>query len=290
MNGSAASHARLTVLAGIAATQITLLIRGGVPAFAIMAGITWIGGGLFLVEREQEGQPPPLAALSLPQLLVGLAALLWALLVLSNTARLYDPLLHLVPLAALVGLALLSGVRWGSPTLLLMLCCGLLLPAQVLINRFLPTQPLAVATARTVSQGLWLVGRPALAMGDRIVMADQVLVVDASCTGVNTLSLCLAAMLLLAVLLPLPALRRHRLPGSLLLAATTMLLAFTVNAVRVFVLALTQQERSPAWYGALTHFDFWHDGTGSHLFSLLAMGLVIGLYVLLLEGSLAARP
>ncbi len=284
-----ASHARLALLVGMAAAQTTLLIRGGVPAFAIMAGITWIGGGLLLFEREQEGQPPPLAALSLHQLLVGLAALLWVLLVLSNAGRLYDPLLHLVPLAALVGLALLSGVLWRSPTLLLMLCCGLLLPAQVLINRFLPTQPLAVATARTVAQGLWLAGRPALAMGDRIVMTDQVLLVDASCTGVNTLSLCLAAMLLLAVLLPLPALRRHRVPGALLLATATMVLAFLVNAVRVFVLALTQQERSSAWYGALTHFDFWHDGSGSHLFSMAAMGLVIGLYMMLLEATLAAR-
>jgi exosortase/archaeosortase family protein len=263
MTSRAASSARLTLLAALAAAQLTLLIRGGVAGFAIMAGLSWIGGGLLLFEREEEAQPPPLEALPLRQLLPGLLSLLWALLVLSFVGRLYDPLLHLVPLAALPGLALLSGVGWRSRTLALLLCCALLLPAQVLINRFLPTEPLAVATARGVAQVLWLAGKAAVAEGDRILMPEQVLLVDASCTGVNTLSLCLATGLLLALLIPHPLLRRHPGPGALLLALPTAGLAFSVNLVRIVLLALTEQERNPAWWGALTHFDFWHDGAGS---------------------------
>ncbi|MEX1316242.1 MAG: archaeosortase/exosortase family protein [Synechococcaceae cyanobacterium] len=291
MTRSSASLARLTLLAALAASQLTLLVRAGMGAFAIMAALSWLGGGVLLAEREEQGGDLELASIPRRRLVPAYLLLLWALLVLSLAARLYDPLLHLLPLAALLGLGLALGARWRSRLVFELTLIALLLPAQVLINRFLPTAQLAAVTAWVSAFLLWLVGQPAFPDGDRIVMQHQVLVVDASCTGVNTLALCLAAILLLALLIPPPPWRCGRGATVAVMAALALLLAFAVNAVRVTILGLTSSDPPQAWYGPLVSFDFWHDGGGSHLFSLLAMGLVCGLYVLALELALrSARP
>jgi exosortase/archaeosortase family protein len=62
-----------------------------------------------------------------------------------------------------------------------------------------------------------------------------------------------------------------------------MVAAFVVNAVRVALLGLTGQAPDASGLAQLTSFDFWHDGTGSHVFSLAAMLIVCGAYVLALE-------
>lgn len=286
MTRSPASLARLTLLAGLAASQLTLLMRAGMGAFAIMSSLSWLGGGLLLIEREDRGEAPELALIPRRRLVPAYGLLLWALLVLSLAARLYDPLLHLLPLAALLGLALAVGARWRSRLMFEVTVIALLLPAQVLVNRFLPTAQLAAGTASLSAFLLWLLGEPAFPEGDRIVMQHQMLVVDASCTGVNTLALCLAATLLLALLIPPPPWRLGRALTLAIMGALALILAFLVNAVRVAILGLTTSEPPEAWYGPLVSFEFWHDGGGSHLFSLLAMGLVCGFYVLMLEMAL----
>lgn len=294
MTRSSDSLARLTLLGALAATQLTLLSRAELAAFAIMAALSWLGGGLLLLEREEQVELPSLQMLPRRRFLPGLLLLLWALLVLSFSARLYDPLLLLVPLSVLMGLSLLAGAGWRSRLMRELVALAALLPAQVLINRFLPTGFLAHATARLSALLLWLLGRSAFAESDRIVLPEQVMRVDASCTGVNTLSLCLAAALLLALLLPLPRRFGPRALQLGVLAVLSLSVAFLVNAVRVALLGLTSQDPAAAWYGPLTSFAFWHDGIGSHVFSLLAMALVCGLYVLALEiglrSSLGQRP
>ncbi|WP_094554077.1 archaeosortase/exosortase family protein [Synechococcus sp. 1G10] len=291
MNRQPASLARLTLLAGLASTQLTLLMRAGMAPFAIMASLSWLGGGLLLVEQEDKDDVLELGRILRRRLFPGVLLLLWALLVLSFAARLYDPLLHLVPVASLLGLALALGARWRSRLVLELTVIALLLPAQVLINRFLPTAQLAAVTAWVSAFLLWLVGQPALSEGDRIVMQEQILVVDASCTGVNTMALCLAATLLLVLLIPPPSWRWGRSATVAIMAMLALVLAFAVNAIRVALLGLTTHDPPKAWYGSLMSFDFWHDGGGSNLFSLTAMGLVCGLYVLALEVALRrSRP
>lgn len=294
MTRTPAALARLTLLAGIAAGQLTLLVRAGVAAFAIMAALSWLGGALLLLDREEEGLCPAPAAIPWPRFLLATALLVWALLVLSLAGRLYDPLLHLLPLAVLPALGVMAGARLRSGLMATLLLIAALLPAQVLLNRFLPTDPLAVATARFAAPLLTLLGSPSFPDGHRIVMSDQVLLVDASCTGVNTMSLCLAATVLLVVLLPLPFRAgrgplRSALPGAALLGGFALVAAFVVNGVRVALLGLTHQDPDATGIAQLGSFDFWHDGTGSHVFSLAAMLIVCGAYLLGLEIQLRRR-
>jgi exosortase/archaeosortase family protein len=223
-------------------------------------------------------------------------ALVWALLVLSFSARLYDPLLHLVPLVVVLGMAALASSGSAAscrqdPLGWQLAVIGLLLPAQVLINRFLPTGFLAAATASVSAALLWMIGVPAYAQGNRIVMLDQVFAVDASCTGVNTISLCLATAVLLVLLLPPPGIvgLRTKAGSLLVLSGLALVFAFLVNVARVALLGLTSANPGPGAFAALRGFAFWHDGGGSHLFSLFSMCLVVGAYVLAQETGLRKR-
>lgn len=280
--------ARLTLLAGLAATQLTLVVRAGVMDAAIMAALCWIGGGLLLSEWELERQAPPLARIPWSRFGPGLLLVGWCLLVLTGAARLHDPLFWLVPAAALPGLGWLAGAPWRSALMARLGVIGLLLPAQGLFNAVVPTGLLALVTARLSALVLWLVGRPAFADGPRIVMDGQVLLVDASCTGRTTLGFCLATLVLLGLLFPLPFRRRARpLLAALLVAVPVTVLL--LNALRIALLAFMEQDPGPGLLSSLRSFAFWHGGPGAQLFSLLASGLVCGLYLLLLEVDLRRR-
>lgn len=282
--GFSAAWARLTLLTALAATQLTLAVRAGVGDFAIMAGLSWLGGALLLLEREQGGEVPPAARLPAGRFAAGVLLLLWALLVLSRAGRLYDPLFWVLPLAVLPGLALLAGVAWRSRLLAQLLLIAALLPAQGLFNALWPVEPLARLTARITALLLWLIGRSAYADGPAVVLNDQVLLVDATCTGHSTLSFCLATLALLLLLLPL---RRPRLLA--VLAPTLLLAVFLLNAVRIALLAYTVPDPGPAWWQAGRGFEFWHSGPGAQLFALLASGLICAVYVALQEWELRRR-
>ncbi|MCT0225934.1 exosortase/archaeosortase family protein [Synechococcus sp. CS-1328] len=279
--------ARLALLAGLASSQITLAGRAGVPDFTIMAALPWLAGATLLIEQDEQSNVPALAAIPASRWWAGVLAVLWCLLVLSFAGRLYDPLFWLVPLVALIGLALLVGLSWGAPVLRQLAVLGLLLPAQGMVNLLLPVEPLALATARISAQLLWLVGQPAFAEGNQIVMSAQVLLVDGTCTGRSTLSFCLASLVTLLILLPLP--RRGRWIGVVALIMVTTIGVFLINGIRIALLAFTVEDPGPGLLAALRGFAFWHGGVGAQLFSLLAGSLVCGAYLLLLEWHLRRR-
>ncbi|MEO1002573.1 MAG: archaeosortase/exosortase family protein [Cyanobacteria bacterium J06638_7] len=282
--------ARLALLAGLAASQLTLAARGGVADFTIMAALSWLAGAILLLEREEGGTVLGSAAVPAGRWWAAVLALLWCLLVLSFAGRLHDPLFWLLPLLALPALALLGGSGWRAPLLGQLVVLGLLLPAQGLFNLAVPVAPLARLTARVSAQLLWLLGQPAFAQQDRIVMTTQVLVVDGSCTGRSTLAFSLATLVALVILLPLPRSGRGggggRAGSIAVLALLTLAGVFLLNGVRIALLAFTQRDPQPAPLAVLRDFDFWHSGAGAQLFSLAASALVCGLYVLQLEWRL----
>lgn len=281
---SSPAWVRLTLLIALASAQLTLAARGGQGAFVIMALLPWLGGAVLLIERGQV-QPSAKAADVGPLATgLGLVLLFWSLLVLSFAARLYDPLLAFIPLAALPALALLGGLSLREPLVREVAAIGALLPAQVLINVLLPVEPLARLTAKLSALLLWMLGRPAFAESNRIVLPDQILLVDASCTGRTTLAFCLATAALLLVLLPLPALpsslrRRQRSLLLVLFALGSLLGVVLLNSVRITLLAFTSQRTPAGFLETLRSFSFWHDGHGAQLFSLLASAIVCAGYV-----------
>lgn len=270
----------LLLLAALAATQLTLLARAGAGpgTYTIASALAWMGGGLLLFERGQaEGLPPPPPRLLLP----GLLLLLWCLLVLSFAARLVDPLLYVLPLAALLGLALVAGVPPASGLFRSLGLIGLLTPAQWFSHALVPTGFLAGLTAQMAAFLLWLGGQTAVAQGILIRLPGRTLAVGQNCTAVIAMGLCLAAVVVFALLFP-----AHSLGLNLALAAGALLIAFLVNALRVALLGFTLFKPGPGWWDQVRSFDFWHGGLGSNLFSLLAMGGTCALYMASLEWKL----
>lgn len=277
-------HQALTLLACLAASQLTLMLRSspGAGDYALMAALVWLTGGLLLLDRHEHGAvPPPPSRL---RFALGFPLVLWCLLVLSFSARLYDPLLHALPLAGLLGLALVDGVGLRDPLLRQLGLLGLLPPLMVLHHAFGPSGLIAPATAQGSAFLIWLTGMPAVAEGIIVHLPHKGLEIGAGCTGLNTISLCLAAVVAFALLFPVFSLRRN-----LALAAAALVLALAINTVRVALLAFTTTTPPEGPLGHWRSFDFWHTGGGSHLFSLLAMAGVTGLYTLSLLALLRQR-
>ncbi len=293
MRWSGESKVRLTLLVALASSQLSLLVRADQVGFAIMSALAWMGGGLLLLEREEGGQAVPLSQVPRRRFLLSAALLFWALLVLSFSARLYDPLLLVLPLVVLPALGSLAGMAWFSSALGTQILIGLLPVVQVIINRYLPTAGLARSTAQLSAFLLWLLGTPAISEGPNIIVPGRVLRVDASCTGVTVLALCLAASLMLALVLPPPPLAGRSRRGSLTLVLATLgtvalITAFLVNALRVTLLAFTDFTPGLTGFSRIRSFGFWHEGIGSHLFSFVAITIVCTVYVVFLELTCSA--
>lgn len=256
---------------GIASAQLTLLFRGGHVGTAIGASLIWMAGAVLLSDlHETSLQRRSEASKLRPVQRAAIAVLTWCLLVLSFPARLYDPLLLLLPLAALPAVALLIGSPLRHRAMRDLLTIGMLLPLQSVLVARVPTVPIVTSTARLSCLVLNGIGRSCEARGDVIVMAEQVVRVAPPCAGVETLVLAFTSSLVFLVLFPIrrPALR------VMALISASIAAAYLLNAVRVAILALSSKQCDKHWWSLWCGFDFWHDGNGSHLFSLLAVSAV----------------
>jgi exosortase/archaeosortase family protein len=276
------SWLRLLLISGLASAQLTLYWRTGnanIEAFSIMAAVSWIGATMLLLGLEEQQASLPLVQIPWTRFWLGVLLVVWCLNVLSFAAQFYDPLLHGVPLMAGVGVALLAGVRLRSRLMLELAVIGALLPLQVLANRFLPSDWLASSTAQASAALLWLAGTPAVAQGHEVSLADKTLLVGASCTGLNTLMLVIAALLMVQLISGIGQQRWWRAWLRWFLAlGLALVAAWAINACRVCLLAWMDPAEPQQWWQQLRSFDFWHEGWGSHLFSLVAM--VLGLQCL----------
>lgn len=264
----------LLLPAAIAAAQLTLLFRAGQGAgdFQVISLLVWFCAGTLWLEKQFESAEPRwrgLAPLALPPLA-------WSLLVLSRPTTVYDPLLNAVPLATLLGLALLQRNGLGRRMVLL----GLLPLLHYALTGLIATEPLEALTAAVSGFLLWICGQTVVSSGNQLLLPDRVVEVAVGCTSLNAQSLGLATVIsLLALNGPLPIER------LLMLLLSSPLLAFLINTIRVAVLALTTIAKGAAAPEALASFDFWHVGAGSNLFSLLLVMLLFGVEHLLRSGE-----
>lgn len=261
----------LVALSAIATAQTTLCWRADVLALAIPSCLAWMFGLLVLDEAFQRPWASPGAAAPspLPFRLLGGALLLWCLAVLTLASQFYDPLQQFLPLAALLGTAL---VCWGPGRrrlLLLLATYGALVPLQVWGVPYLPDglyRWVGVATARTAGLGLSLIGRFGASDGIYLALPERTVAVAGTCTGLTVLALCLATVLCFQITFRL--FRPLKLAAVLLASAGA---CFLVNSGRVALLALTDRRCDGVDRLFWCQLHFWHDGLGSLLFSLLAV-------------------
>ncbi|MEB3319782.1 MAG: archaeosortase/exosortase family protein [Cyanobium sp.] len=264
--------ALLLLPSAIAAAQLSLLWRAGQGAsdFQVISLLVWFCAGVLWLEQLAAARDGGHRWRRWAPL--GLLPLIWSLLVISRPYTVYDPLLNAVPLTTLLGMVLL--LRGGPSRNYLLL--GLLPLLHYGLIGLIATEPLEAFTASVSGFLLWLAGTSVVVQGNQLLLPGRVVEVAMGCTSLNAQSLGLSTVIaLLALNGPLPP------PRLLLLLGASPLLAFSVNATRVAVLALTSGQRDPHLAPSLTGFDYWHSGAGSSLFSVVLVLLLFGVEHLL---------
>jgi cyanoexosortase A len=167
------------------------------------------------------------------------------------------------PFIAALGLGLLSsGFRglkqyWRELTIVFFLG----IPEVILW----PVIDIAAFTAKYATLVLWYLGFDASWQGINVVLPTGAVEVNRGCSGSTSIFYLSGLAVLFLLMFPLSGLKRFFVP------LVAVLLAFVINGFRVALMAIL------AAAGDKAALDYWHIGSGSHIFSLISV-LVFGVF------------
>jgi cyanoexosortase A len=201
----------------------------------------------------------------------GLGVLLIAFVLLRSLGKSSNAFLLLSPLVGGVGVALLGagfyGLRQFRQELLILFFLGV--PKAIVPLLVDPT----AATANFSALMLWYLGFQVRQDGLNIYLPTGAVEVYQRCSGIEGIAHLLSLSGLFLMMFPVGWGLRVALP---ILAAV---IAFVVNGLRVALMAYLVAAGQPE------AFDYWHDGTGSLIFSIIAVLLFGAIAFLLLRLS-----
>ena len=262
------------LLALLVATQNSAVFHTSQSAnVTVLAVMIW-GGALICIEDQLDDLVPHPGLIGL---LVGSILLLW---VLARSAVIlhWDGLIFmLAPLGglalSLLCLPLRKFGRFRDP-----LFCLLLLPSFALLMRVLPEEPLSLLTARGAGFWLSILGLDVVVEGRSVMLPGGGVQVLAACNGLDMMAqiLCVGLIFMLAF-------RIRSWFSRFLLFAAAPAIGLVCNTIRIAILAgcasVGQGKGSPL-------FTFFHDETGSLVFSGISVFVYGLLYLNLLEREL----
>lgn len=267
----------LLLAAAVALQNMAVFHTSQSPTSTVFAVLIW-GGALICMEDQLESlEPEPVLA----GLLLGTGLLLW---VMARTAIIlhWDGILFaLAPLAGLA-LALLCRPLGGITQFRDSLLCLMLLPLFALLMRFLPEEPISLATASISGMWLSILGLPVMVSGRSVMLEGGGVQVLGPCNGLDMMAqiFCVAVIFLLAF--PI----RSNLSRLLLLSAAP-LIGMVCNTLRIALLAVIAGSGRGAGDGL---FEFFHKDAGSLIFSGVGVFVFGVLYMRLLERELPPLP
>ena len=262
------------LLALLVATQNLAVFHTSQSAnVTVLAVMIW-GGALICIEDQLDDfKPSP----GLIGLVLGTILLLW---VLARTAVIlyWDGLLYaLAPLGGLALTLLCQRLRdlgrFRDPLL-----CLMLLPSFALLMRVLPEAPLSHLTARGAGFWLSILGLDVVVKGRSVMLPGGGVQVLAACNGLDMMAqiLCVGLIFMLAF-------RIRSWLSRLLLFVLAPVIGLVCNTIRIALLtgcaSVGQGKGTPL-------FTFFHDETGSLIFSGVAVFVYGLLYINLLEREL----
>lgn len=126
-------------------------------------------------------------------------------------------------------------------------------------------------TAKFAAYILWYLGFPVSIQGFYIVLPHGSVDVYRGCSGLDSIITLLTLAILLLFLFPLKHIKKN-----IVIPIIFMLVGFVINGFRVALLAiLTNSQKDQA-------FRYWHQGNGSFIFFMVAVGLSCLFYYFLL--------
>ena len=267
------------LLAGALATQNIAVFHSSQTAnTAVLAVLVWGGALVCLEDRLDQLQLRP----SRTARWLGSGLVLWVLLRTALVLQ-WDGLLYaLAPIAGLA-LALLARPCRQLGLFRDALLCLLLLPGFALLMRLLPEQPISLLTASLAGLLLNSLGIGVVVDQRSVLMTPgggvQVL---AACNGLDMIALVFCTAIIFLLAFPI----RSKLSRLIVLTAAP-LIGLLSNTIRIAILTLVAGSgngKGSFW------FDFFHQDTGSLIFSGAAVFLFGLCYLRLLEPELAPLP
>ncbi len=267
----------LALSSAVAIQNIAVFQSSQSEHITVFAVLVWGGAVICMEDQFEELDPRPVVW----GLIIGTLLLMW---VLTRTAVIlhWDGLLF--ALAPIGGLAL--GLLAEKPANLGRfrdpLLCLLLLPGFALLMRSLPEAPISLLTAQL--SGLWLsiLGLDVIVNARSVLLPGGGVMVLGPCNGLDMMAqiLCVGVIFLLAF--PI-----RSWASRVLVLLIAPLIGLISNTFRIALLAIFAGNGNSkgSWW-----FDFFHESTGSLVFSGVAV-LVFGMvYMRLLERELPPLP
>ena len=264
---SLSSPAFLLIVLGVAviAIHLTLMFKNGSSDRQITSTLFWLTAAYLIWERQDrlEFQTGLVASV--------FGALLLAMLLLKSTGYCEDSFLIGYPFLAGIALALIAsgfrGLRIYWRELVLLFFSGI---PEVLLSKLTDPAPI---TAQFASSMLWYSGYAVTQRGIYLDLPGGSIEVYSGCSGVVAMTQLLGMSVLFLMLLPLP----WKWFQKLILPVAAIAIGFLVNAMRVSLMAILVAQKQ------MKAFEYWHDGSGSLVFSVIGTFVLVILLKILIE-------
>jgi cyanoexosortase A len=198
-------------------------------------------------------------------------AILLSLLLLKCTGYCETSFLSSYPFLAGIALATIAsgfrGLKEYWREILLLFFSGV---PEVLLSKLTDPAPI---TAHFASSMLWYAGFAVTQKGIYLELPGGSIQVYSGCSGVVAMTQLLGMSVLFLMLLPLP----WKWFQKLILPVAAVAIGFLVNAMRVSLMAILVSQRQ------MEAFNYWHDGSGSLVFSVIGTFLLVVLVWALIE-------
>jgi cyanoexosortase A len=255
----------LVLGAALIAIQLTLIFKTGNSDRQITAMLFWAVAAYLIWERQDrlKFDTGPVASL--------LGALLLSLLLLKCTGYCEESFLIVYPFFASIALALIAsgwqGLRAYWREILLLFFAGI---PEVLLAKLTDPSPI---TAQFASSILWFSGLQIVRKGIFLELPGGSVQVYSGCSGVVAMTQLLGMSVLFLMLLPLP----WKWYQKAILPVAAVGIGFIVNSLRVSLMAILVSQKQ------MDAFNYWHDGSGSLVFSVIGTLLLVLLVWILIQ-------
>ncbi len=247
----------VAVAAALVAIYMTLLSKAGDTAHLGMSGLFWLAIGSLIWEKRHK---LILESSILPSLvgILLIAIVLWQAAVVN-----VGHFLRISPLISAVAVGLLaSGFKglkqyWGEFAILFFLGVP-----SVMASFLADISPI---TAKFSAFLLWYSGFEVQLRDVYVILPTGSVKVYAACSGMEAMTYVLGLSVICLVMFPIGRSKQIIAP------IVAIAIGFVVNAIRVAVLAILAAHQNQA------AFDYWHEGEGSLIFGMIAVG-IFGLF------------
>lgn len=264
----------LFIASAVAIQNIVVFYTSQNDSLTILAILIW-GGALICMEDLIEKLYPQ------PNTFVAILASIILLFVMFRTSLILssDGMIFILPPIAAFALFLLVLKPKSIFKFRDSLLCMLLFPANALLNRIIPEQPMSLLTAKL--SGIWLsvLGLNPMVNGTEVFLQGGGVNVLGACNGLDMISqvICISVIFLLAF-------RLRSLTSKIIILILAPIIGLTSNTFRIALLTIFSANGSGHGYGFW--FDFFHKDTGSLIFSGLAVFIFGTIYMKFLEHEL----